>query len=181
MTVGLFVVVLLAAGALFVIVHMLRSEESQPPRTWVRRVRAAPFVICATLSLWIAQRAPHGRKPFTADLSLAREDLVQSMTKVPHLVGVAVLFLLAVVAFGTRRLGWAFLTTMLLGIAWEIEEGTVIRHYCRLTDLAPNLTGAVLALALVAAIRWFIDGRAASYSPIRALDEQNEEEPGGDR
>lgn len=166
MIVGLLVIVLLATVALSLIVHMLRSEESQPPRTWVRRIRAAPFVICATLSLWIAMKAPNGRKPFTADLSLAREDLIQSMTKVPHLVGVAVLFLLAVVAFGTRRVVWAFLATMLLSIGWEIGEATVIGHYARLADLAPNLTGAVLALALVAAIRWFIDGRAARPSPI---------------
>lgn len=166
MIVAWLVIVLLAAGALSVIVHMLRSEESQPPRMWVRRVRAAPFVIFAILSLWIAQRAPNGRKPFAADLSLDRQDLIQSMTKVPHLVGGAVFFLLAVVAFGTRRLVRALLATMLLGIGWEIGETTVVRHYARLTDLAPDLTGAVLALALVGAIRWFIDGRAARSSPI---------------
>jgi len=170
MIVAWLVIVLLAAGALSVIVHMLRSEESQPPRTWVRRVRAAPFVICATLSLWIAQRAPKGRKPFTVDLSLDRQDLLQSMTKVPHLVGAAVFFLLAVVAFGTRRLVRAFLATMLLGIGWEIGQTTVIGHYARLTDLAPDLTGAVLALALVAAIRWSTDGRAGRSSPIAADD-----------
>lgn len=160
------VIVLLVGMALSLIVHMLRSEQSQPPRTWVRGMRAAPFAICATLSLWIATRAPKGRKPFTADLSLVPEDLLRSMTKVPHLVGVAVLCLLAVVAFGPRRLFRAFLTTMLLGIAWEIGEATVIGHYARLADLAPNLAGAALALALVAAIRWFIDSRAARSAPI---------------
>ena len=166
MIVGWVVVVLLAAGALSVIVHLLRSEASQPPRTWVRLSRAAPFVILATLSLWIAQRAPNGRKPFAVDFSLDRQDLIQSMTKVPHLVGGALFFLLAVVALGTRRLFRALLATMLLGIGWEIGETTVVRHYARLTDLAPDLTGAALALALVAAIRWFIDGPAARSSPI---------------
>ena len=166
MIVGWIIIVLLAAGALYVIVHLLRSEKAQPPRTWVRQARVAPFVICAALSLLTAMRAPHGRKPFTADLSLAREDLLRSMTKVPHLVGVAVLSLLAVVAFGPRRLGWAFFATILLSVVWEIEEGTAIRHYARLSDLAPNLTGALLALALVAAIRWFLDDRAARASPI---------------
>jgi VanZ family protein len=164
MIVGLLVVVLIAAAALVVIVQMLRSGESQPPRTWVRWVRAAPFVICATLSVWIALRAPHGRKPFSADLGLTREDLIQAMTKVPHLVGVAVLVLLAIIAFGTRRLAWAFLATMLLSVSWEIAEGTVVGHYAKLADLAPNLTGALFAVALVAAIRWFIDNRAARSS-----------------
>jgi VanZ family protein len=166
MIVAWLVIVLLAAAALSVIVHMLRSEGSQPARTWVRRTQAAPFAILAILSLWIAQRAPNGRKPFAVDFSLDRQDLIQSMTKVPHLVGGAVFFLLAVVAFGTRRLGRALLATMLLGIGWELGETTVVRHYARLTDLAPDLTGAVLALALVAAIRWFIDGPAERSSPI---------------
>ena len=170
MIVAWLVIVLLAAAALFVIVHTLRSGESQPPRTWVRRTRAAPFVILAILSLWIAQRAPNGRKPFAVDFSLDRQDLLQSMTKVPHLVGGALFFLLAVVALGTRRLFRALLATMLLGIGWEIGETTVIGHYARLTDLAPNLAGAVLALALVAAIRWFIDGRPERSSAMAADD-----------
>jgi hypothetical protein len=166
MIVAWLIIVLLTAGALSVIVHMLRSEKSRPPGTSVRRIRAAPFVIFAILSLWIAQRAPKGRKPFSADLSLDRGDLIQSMTKVPHLVGGALFFLLAVVALGTRRLFRALLATMLLGIGWELGETTVIGHYARLTDLAPDLTGAVLALALVAAIRRFVGGRAALSSPI---------------
>jgi VanZ family protein len=172
MIVAWLVIVLLTAAALSVIVHMLRSEESQPPRTWVRRIRVAPFVILAILSLWIAQRAPHGRKPFAVDFSLDRQDLIQSMTKVPHLVGGAIFFLLAVVAFGTRRLGRALLATMLLGIGWELGETTVVRHYARLSDLAPDLAGAAAALALVALIRWFIEGGAGRSSPIAADDPQ---------
>ena len=86
------------------------------------------------------------------------------MTKVPHLVGIAVLYLLAVLAFGTRRLSWAFLATMLLGVAWEICEATVVGHYARLSDLAPDVTGALVALALVAGIRRFVDARTRRAS-----------------
>jgi VanZ family protein len=173
MIVAWIAVILIAAVGLFVIVRLLRSKESQRPRTWLRWVRAAPFAICATLSLWIAIRAPKGRKPFTADLSLAREDLARSMTKVPHLAGTAVLFLLAVIAFGPRRLASAFVAMMLLGIGWELGESTVIGHYARLADLAPDLTGALFALALVATIRWFIDGRASRSLPIAENDSGN--------
>ena len=98
---------------------------------------------------------------------------MQSMTKVPHLIGSAVFFLLAVIAFGTRRLDRALLATMLLGVGWELGETTVRNHYARLTDLAPDLTGAVVALALVAAIRWSIDGRAARSSPMAADDRRS--------
>jgi len=47
-----------------------------------------------------------------------------------------------------------------------IGETTVVRHYARLTDLAPDLAGAAAALALVALIRWFIEGPAVPSSPI---------------
>ncbi len=112
----------------FIVRDLLRPSGGPDPRAWVRWARAAPFAIVAALSLWIAVRAPRGRKPFSADFSLAPEDLLRSMTKVPHLVGVAVLFLLAVLAFGTRRLSWAFLAIMLLGVGWEMCEATVVGH-----------------------------------------------------
>jgi hypothetical protein len=159
---GSLVVAVIAAGALFAIVRMLNGG-AQPSR-WLR---IAPFAICAALSLWIAHRAPRGRRPFSVDFSLAPEDLLRSMSKVPHLVGVAVLVLLAVVAFGERHLFRAFITTMLLSVVWEIEEATVVGHYGRLADLAPNLTGALVAIALVAAIRWFIDRRNSGPTPRR--------------
>ena len=170
MIVAWFIIALITASALAVIVHMLRSEQSQTPRTSVRLVRASPFVLFAAWSLWVAQRAPRGRKPFSADLSLDRADLIQSMTKVPHLVGSAIFLLLAVIAFGTRRLDRAFLATMLVGLGWEIGELTVVGHYARLTDLAPDLTGAIVALALVASIRSTIDGGASRPSPIAEGD-----------
>ena len=145
------------------------SSRDMPPSVrkdarpvWVTALRVAPFVVCAALSLWVAGSAPQGRKPFAVDFSLVPEDLARSITKVPHLGGVAALVLLAVLAFGMRRLLWAFLAVMLLGIGWEIGEATAVGHYARLADLAPNLVSGLTTIAIVATIRSFLERRGQS-------------------
>jgi hypothetical protein len=137
------------------------SRTSAPPRRppWLRVVLGAPFFIVAALSIFVAAQAPRGRKPFSVDFSVARADLARSMTKVAHLRSIAVIFLLAVLAFGTRRLILAFAMTMLVGVGWELAEATVVRHYARLADLAPNLVSGVLSLAAIAGIRWIFEQR----------------------
>src|SRR5438067_2405794 len=128
----------------FLLVEMARASprirESVP---W-RIIRATPFAIVAALSIFVAAQAPYGRKPFHIDFSIAREDLAWSMTKVAHIRCIAVIFLLAVIAFGTRRLLLAFAATMLVGVGWELAESTVIRHHAAVADLAPDLVAGVV-------------------------------------
>lgn len=112
------------------------------------------------VSLWAAGKAPGGRHPFQIDFSLSADDLAVSMTKLPHWRSIAVLFLLAVIAIGVRRLPWAFVVTMLVGVGWEIAEATVVGHHARLADLAPNLASGVACLVLIAGIRWLLRGQA---------------------
>lgn len=151
----MLVVLLIAAIALVFIARDLRRGE---PRSAADKwPRFAPFVVFGALSLWIAFRAPKGRHVFSVDFSLVPADIARSMTKLPHLVGTAVLVLLAILAFGPRRLWLAFLATMLLGVGWEIGESTVVGHYARLADLAPNIVGGLVAVAIVAAMRAIID------------------------
>jgi hypothetical protein len=149
---------LLIGGGAFI---LLLVEMSRPPLEtahplWLRITRFLPFAIVSILSLVAASRAPHGRKPIQVDLSLARVDLARSMTKIPHLRSIAVIFLLAALAFGTQRLIVAFAATMLVGVGWEIGETTVIGHYARLADLAPNLVAGVVCLAVIAGVRWIL-------------------------
>lgn len=132
----------------------MRLPERPATTAWSRIARIAPFAVVGSLSLIAAARAPQGRKPFQMDLTISIDDLARSMTKVPHLRSIAVLFLLAVVAFGAHRLARAFWSTTLLGIGWELAQTTVVGHNARLADLAPNLTAALLCLALIAGIRW---------------------------
>ena len=119
-----------------------------------RALRVAPFLAVSALSLWVAGRAPEGRKPFQFDVSLSGEDLARSMTKVPHLRSIAILFVLATLAVGSDRLLLALGLTMLVGFGWEIAETTVVGHNARLADLAPNLVAGIGSFAIVAAIRW---------------------------
>lgn len=150
---------IVGAGAfLLIVLDMLRP----PPRTraaWLRLTRAAPFVIVSALSIFVASQAPHGRKPFQVDFGLSRDDLALSMTKVAHLRSIAVILLLAVVAFGTQRLVVAFGATMLVGIGWELAETTVVRHHARLADLAPNIASGAFCVFALAGIRWVVQRR----------------------
>jgi hypothetical protein len=125
----------------------------------MRVLRGAPFVIVAALSIFVAAQAPHGRKPFAIDFSISLDDLARSMTKVAHLRSIAVIFLLAVLAVGTQRLMLAFGLTMLVGVGWELSEATVVRHYARLADLAPNVVSGLTTLAVIAGIRWIFNAR----------------------
>jgi len=117
------------------------------------------FMFVSVLSIYVASRAPHGRKPFAIGFSVAPDDLAWSMTKVAHLRSIAVIFLLAVLALGTERLLAAFGLTMLVGIGWELAETTVVGHYARVADLAPNIVSGTVSLAVIAGIRWILKRR----------------------
>ena len=101
--------ILVTIGALSVLTWDMTRPLPQPVRPfWLHVIRSLPFAISAALSVIVAGRAPKGRHSFDIDFSLAAEDVARSMTKVPHLRSIAILFLLAVVAFGARRLFAAF-------------------------------------------------------------------------
>jgi VanZ family protein len=144
----------IAAGALmFLVWETLRNRGPATQPVWVRIVRFAPFVIVSFLSVYVAARAPRGRKPFQIDLSVSLEDLARSLPKVPHLRSVAVILLLAAVAFGAHRLLVAFIATMLVSSAWEIAQTTVVGHNAQLADLAPNLVAATVTAVALLAVR----------------------------
>jgi hypothetical protein len=146
--------------ALALLLLDMARRSTAPRRSLLMRIlRSAPFVIVAALSIFVAAQAPHGRKPFAIDFSISLPDLARSMTKVAHLRSIAVIFLLAVLAVGTQRLMLAFTLTMLVGVGWELAESTVVRHYARLADLAPNLVSGLASLAVIAGIRWVFQAR----------------------
>ncbi|HEX9163532.1 MAG TPA: hypothetical protein VF980_17630 [Thermoanaerobaculia bacterium] len=154
------------AALAIIIVELYRTPDQEfgTASPWFRVLRPLPFIIVAAISIIVAGRAPRGRHSFSIDLSLAREDLARSMTKVPHLRSIAVIFLLAVIAFGVNRLLIAFGATMLVGVGWELAEATVIGHYGRLADLLPNLVSGLVSLALIAGLRWLVLHRATQRS-----------------
>jgi VanZ family protein len=57
-----------------------------------------------------------------------------------------------------RALGWRLVATGALGLLVELLEGATRTGNCRLTDLLPDLTGALVAMALtVAFVRARVD------------------------
>lgn len=75
-----------------------------------------------------------------------------SMTKVPHIVLFAIFFVLTTLQFeqlNQRALRWSLLATVALGVLVELEEGASGTGNCRLTDVLPDITGALIASAAV--------------------------------
>jgi hypothetical protein len=94
-------------------------------------------------------------------MQLTSQNFAASMTKVPHIVLFASFFLLTVAQFDRidrRAVAWSFLATVGMGILVELQEGATRTGYCRITDVAPDAWGALIAMApLMAAVmihRW---------------------------
>jgi hypothetical protein len=79
-------------------------------------------------------------------LTLANASL--SMTKVPHIALFAIFFFLTALQFeqlNERALAWSLLATTALGLIVELEEGASRTGNCRLTDVLPDVVGALIA------------------------------------
>jgi glycopeptide antibiotics resistance protein len=85
------------------------------------------------------------------DLRLTLENVGLSLTKVPHIVLFGAFFLLTVVQFDQldrRALAWSLVATAMLSMLIEFQQGATRTGNCRLTDVAPNLLGALIVAAL---------------------------------
>lgn len=88
------------------------------------------------------------------DTRLTAQTVALSLTKVPHIVLFACFFLFTAAQFDRadrRTVAWSLLATVGLGILVEIEEGATRTGNCRLTDLAPDALGGVIAMAVLLA------------------------------
>ncbi|HEX7980000.1 MAG TPA: hypothetical protein VF461_15430 [Gemmatimonadaceae bacterium] len=75
-----------------------------------------------------------------------------SITKLPHIVVFGIFFLLTALLFDKfdrRAASWSLLATVALGVLVELEEGASRTGHCSLTDLLPDVEGAVIAGAAV--------------------------------
>ena len=94
------------------------------------------------------------------DTRLTLENAERSLTKVPHMVLFGFFALLTAAQFNRldrRTLYWSFAAAAILGLVIELEEGATRTGNCRVTDVLPDLVGALAVLlpsaALVASIR----------------------------
>lgn len=122
-------------------------------RSVVVVARAVPFVVCAGLSIWVAGRAPSGRRAPQFDWSVDLSAVARAVTKVPHMKWMVVLFLLALLAVGFRRSGTAAGLTLAVGVGWELAETTVVGHHAALVDLLPDGVTVLAVWVVIVGIR----------------------------
>jgi len=90
------------------------------------------------------------------------------MTKVPHMVLFGLFFFVTLAMFDRvdrRSLGWSVAATAAMGLLVELEEGATRTGNCRLTDVLPDLAGALVVLVLVAGTLTSIAGRSEGTPP----------------
>ena len=116
-------------------------------------VRIIPFVVLSVISLCSAATLTAQRRVFTFDSDLSPHALISSLQKIEHYKASALLFVLAWLAFGNRRLFQAFWLTMLVSLGWELLEATAVGRTARLSDLAPDTLGAFTCLVVALAVK----------------------------
>ena len=100
------------------------------------------------------------------DTRLTLSNAGLSLTKIPHVVLFGFFCLITAIQFDRidrRALAWSMLATGALGLLVELEEGATRTGNCRITDVLPDLLGAVVVVTLLAiARRWSICGTVRS-------------------
>jgi len=102
--------------------------------------------------LWIPARVGFHLAVPACNTRLTLANASESMTKVPHLTVFAIFFVVTALQFDWidwRSLSWSLLATIALGLLVEIEEGASRTGYCRLTDVLPDVTGAMVVAAFL--------------------------------
>jgi hypothetical protein len=88
----------------------------------------------------------------TCDTALTVENLALSLTKWPHVVLFGAFALITLIQFervDRRSLTWTVAATAMFSFVIELQQGATRTGNCRLTDLAPNLFGALIVTALI--------------------------------
>lgn len=87
---------------------------------------------------------------------LSWPDLANALTKLPHIVSMVLIFVLAALGTGAGRLWLAAVLTLLVAIGWEIVQMPTLGNNPRLADLAPDLVGIGIGWGLVSmgALLW---------------------------
>jgi hypothetical protein len=131
-------------------------------RRWVY----AAYVLYGLLA--IPSRTGFHLQPPACNLQLTAQNFTASLTKMPHIVLFGFFFLLTVVQFDRidrRAVAWSFLATVGMGLLIELEEGATRTGYCRMTDVAPDAWGALIAMAPVMAAVMIHRHRASKRNP----------------
>jgi hypothetical protein len=90
--------------------------------------------------------------PPVCDLHPSLANAALSLTKLPHVVLFGLFFMLTVMQFSRldrATVMWSIFATVALGALVELEEGATRTGNCRMTDLLPDLVGALIGAVLI--------------------------------
>ena len=130
------------------------SDMAPLMKLWAyRRWAYAAYALFAVLRI-PARTGFHLVLP-ACDMRLTSSNFAASLTKVPHMVLFGFFFLLTIAQFdrvSSKAILWSSVITIALGVLIELEEGATRTGYCRMTDVAPDAVGALIALVPVMAV-----------------------------
>jgi len=119
----------------------------------VRRWVYAAYILYAVTR--IPARTGFRVNALVCDMRLTMENVGLSLTKIPHVMLFGFFFLLTAAQFDRidrRTLAWSGLATLIMGFLVELEEGATRTGNCRLTDVLPDILGALIVGALLMSI-----------------------------
>jgi hypothetical protein len=121
---------------------------------WSRRRWAyGAYLVVATTR--IPARTGYRLSNVACNMRVTSENVGLSLTKLPHIILFGAFFLLTAAQFDRldpRTLTWSVAATVALGVLVEIEEGATRTGNCRMTDVLPDLCGALIAAVLITSI-----------------------------
>ena len=112
--------------------------------------RWVSFVVVSLASLWASARTTEGYRKPIFDWDISWPAIANALTKMPHISSMILIFLLAALAVGARRLWLAALLTFVVAVGWEVVQMPTIGNNPRLADLAPDLVGIGIGWVIVA-------------------------------
>jgi len=132
--------------------RVTESGALQALWTWRRWAYGAYMVVA--VSRIPARTGFHLSIP-RCDTAVSFTNIGLSLTKVPHVVLFALFFFVTALQFDRldrRALAWSVGATAALGLLVELEEGATGTGYCRLTDVLPDVFGALIGTVVLASV-----------------------------
>ena len=130
-------------------------------RIWRQRRWLYAMYMVVAITRIPARTKFHLKSP-ACDSRLTLENAKLSMTKVPHMVLFGLFALITVAQFNRldrRALLWSVAATAALGVIVELEEGATRTGNCRITDVLPDIAGALAVLIPLVAAAAAVRGR----------------------
>jgi hypothetical protein len=113
------------------------------------------YSIVFPLSLLYFPIKAGGVRPVQCEWTFNASLALYSLRNFPHIIMVAVFFMLTVAQLPNVKhaMAWSFAACLVMGFLVEIAEGATGIHHCRMRDLIPDTAGACAGAIAVSIVR----------------------------